>query len=122
MPRTADSQILNWPDEVYFHPWVGCNYEHGRGPNQRRLLIVGESHYCDSNEFIGNSHQCFTIDCIKEITAETWTHRFFTAAAEMVEGRKKWEIDLAEFWESVAFCNFIQECLDAPRAELLRKR
>ena len=116
MPRTADSQILNWPDEVYFHPWVGCNYEHGRGPNHRKLLVVGESHYCNPDELNNGAHHGFTIQCIEEISAEKWRHRFFTAIVQMIEGCQRWETDLAKFWESIAFYNFLQECLEGPKA------
>ena len=52
----------------------------------------------------------------RAIRSQEWTHRFFTAIPEMIVGRKKWEIDLAEVWDSVAFYNFIQECLDGPKA------
>lgn len=118
MARTAESQNYDWPDEVYFHPWVGRNYDLGCGPNQRRLLVVGESHYCDPDRFANGLHQGFTIDCVEGISSDEWRHRFFTAIVQMVEGRERWEVDLAEFWESIAFYNFIQECLEGPKASV----
>ena len=121
MARTASSQTFDWPEEVYFYPWVGRNYDHGRGPNNRRLLVVGESHYCDRSGFTENSHQGLTIECVEAISSEEWRHPFFTAIAQMVEGRARREIDLAEFWESIVFYNFIQECLAAPKAPVTKQ-
>ena len=37
---------------VFFRPWIGKNYQSG-GIFQKKILVVGESHYCDGCEECG---------------------------------------------------------------------
>jgi hypothetical protein len=101
------NQIL-WPNSIKFHPWVGENYHTGRGPNSKKILFVGESHYSDETTMEPHQVSNFTIDCINEVAGKVWTHRFFTAIPTMTEGKIKDNIDLPAFWSTVAFYNFLQ--------------
>ena len=97
---------------VTFHPWVGAHY----GRESRfgvRLLLLGESHYDEDPEC---SDYGFTRDVVR-----TWgqqqRHRFFTVIAKVLRGSEDWIDDAtrSEMWEHVAFYNFLQSVVPAPR-------
>ena len=92
-----------------FDPWRGELY--GR-PNDlglpSRLLILGESHYGGPEEY----RRSLT----KEVIEDQWSghsHRYFTIVQRSVVGPSK-EVDAKDFWQSVAFCNFIQRLVEKP--------
>lgn len=111
LPYSSHSQP-NWSKNVRFHPWVGARYTAGRGPFDKKLLLIGESHYGEAHD---QHNTVLTQACIQEHAARAWKHRFFTSIAIMVEGRPKEEIDLLAFWHSVAFYNFSPTLLVGPR-------
>lgn len=100
--------------EPYFTPWVGANY----AASEERLLILGESHYGEES-MPGNS----TITLTQEYVDEKWTHRFWTSTMQVICGQPHWELDRKEFWQSVAFYNYVQQPVAetakvAPTAEM----
>ena len=104
-------------DKVYFKPWVGKNY---RG-NDRRLLLLGESHYCD-----GSESENFTIELTQDFITGDNKHQFWTRITEAVDGHPISEIDKGAFWHGVAFYNFIQEAVAetpgvAPSREMIER-
>lgn len=95
-----------------FEPWLG---RHWNSPSNyfqgRRILILGESHYCSAEEpwLIGKSLPSATVEVV-----EKWAignrHRFFTGVTQVITGRKRWELsseEIREIWDSVAFFNYI---------------
>ena len=42
----------NKMDRPFFEPWIGENYENG-GLFGKKILALGDSHYCDSCEVCG---------------------------------------------------------------------
>lgn len=94
-----------------FDPWRGELY--GR-PNDlglpSRLLILGESHYGGSEEY----RRSLT----REVIEDQWSghsYRYFTTVQRAVLGPSK-EVDAKDFWQSVAFYNFIQRLVgEKPR-------
>jgi hypothetical protein len=94
-------------ETIYFHPWKGNNYEKGF-LNGKKILIVGKSHY--EGEGYRNLQSHFTQDCVKWYlephSSSFWTNitRCFLTKAESDDIEKK-----RNFWNSVAFYNFIQE-------------
>ena len=94
-------------------PWVGTEYDH----SQRRILIVGDSHY-DSDEEEGLSIY-FTrgiINCCIDLkVSESWNMQRNLMITFGVE-----EDNAKAFWRSIAFCNIVQEVMpesDTPPTE-----
>ena len=86
-----------------FDPWRGGLY--GR-PNDlglpSRLLILGESHY--------GGPEKYRRSLTREVIEDQWSghsYRYFTGVQKAVLGPSK-EVDAKDFWQSVAFYNFIQ--------------
>jgi hypothetical protein len=100
---------------VRFSPWIGDQFQSGlRG---LRLLIVGESHYGPKNQ---NYDPGFTVNCVRNVVRGEWKLKFFgnlqsnladaglgVESPTCLRARK-------EFWERVAFYNYIQEMISAP--------
>jgi hypothetical protein len=92
-----------------FKPWIGKNY-HTNGLNGIKILFLGESHYGKA----GNEKADTTINVIKRLAlGEQRYHRFFTTIAKfaLLKGAKNKisKKERKEFWESVAFYNYVQE-------------
>ena len=97
---------------VTFHPWVGKQY----GRESRfgiRLLVLGESHYGVDDD---NDVASFTERVVRE-WGQQKRARFFTIIAKVLRGSSDWIDDDArsEVWEHVAFYNFVQSSVTAPR-------
>ncbi len=86
-----------------FHPWRGPRYADD-GFLHRRLLIVGEAHY---DTWCGVQHNdeelspTFTQKCVHE-DALRGRLRFWNTVRYRLGGGSP------DFWDKVAFCNFIQ--------------
>ncbi|WNM57733.1 hypothetical protein [Candidatus Nitrospira allomarina] len=94
-----------------FDPWVGTKYRY-EGFNGLKVLILGESHYGDA----GTETAELTSEVVKEWGQEKRS-RFFTVTQKLIQGTASGERVLAqdrkEFWEQVAFYNYIQEFVGA---------
>lgn len=92
-----------------FDPWVGSEYQSGL--NGVRVLILGESHYGKPPEREG-----FTAAIIKNY-GQTKRSRFFSITQRLVslDESRGYVSSLRrrEFWEKVAFYNFVQEFVGA---------
>jgi hypothetical protein len=91
-----------------FDPWVGSNYYARNNRLGGHLLILGESHHADDP----NQPRSITIDVTRmyvtgNYTQKTLNGRFWTTIASTVTGQPYWEVDRREFWESVAFYNYV---------------
>ena len=95
-----DAQLEKILDIIHL-PWIGKEYE----CQERRVLIVGDSHY-------GKEKETWEIDftrgitkCCSECTvSESWN---FQKNLLYTFGIKDEQV--ARFWRSVAFCNIVQE-------------
>jgi hypothetical protein len=87
-----------------FDPWIGSRYTTD-GIRGVRLLILGESHY----GFPGEMRPTFTADVVRAL-GQQHRFRFFTVIQRLVTGGSGWlsNDDRSEFWERVAFYNYIQ--------------
>jgi hypothetical protein len=96
-----------------FEPWIGKHYL-AKGIDGVRLLILGESHYGKP----GDEYAEFTQDVITEWGQER-RDPFFTKVAKLLlcPISNVWlsDSDRTEFWEKVAFYNFIQVFLPKAR-------
>ncbi|WNT38545.1 MULTISPECIES: hypothetical protein [Enterobacter] len=105
---------------VRFAPWVGLHYE--RGFCGLRILLVCESHYG------GKQHERPTVtpEIVKALalgerhpraTGKLSRHKHFTLIMSAVQNVRKRFSDTQrrEFWNSVAYYNFLQEFLQCSR-------
>lgn len=96
-----------------FEPWVGSKYC-SEGLSGVRILILGESHYGD----IGEERSSFTVEVVRTRGQEK-RDAFFTKVQKLVAGLAAgdWVSDQqrSEFWEQVAFYNFVQSFCSGPR-------
>ncbi len=89
-----------------FHPYVGERYS--KDPIfGARLLLIGESHYNDSDESCGP-------DATREVIARYLAGQkteFLDYLTDVAPGNKRTVVP-HEFWSSVAFANFVQRPME----------
>lgn len=104
-------------DRPYFEPWVGRNYKNG-GIFGKKILALGDSHYCDSCVDCGVAGG---VSCIPDFTKEVisdyldgyygkqgWptTMKKFE---RLISGNENTErSDAIAIWNSISFYNFLQ--------------
>ncbi|NVN94043.1 MAG: hypothetical protein HXX18_02040 [Bacteroidetes bacterium] len=114
---------------IFFNPRVGEDYEN-KGFNGIKLLILGESHYCDDKRIkceicgIQSNNDCsnFTKGVLNryfnykkgKVKHEDWM-RTFTRFTNVLLGNQVDNKTLIEFWDSVIFYNYVQSSTDGPR-------
>lgn len=99
-------------------PWVGQNYEQGDYSHGKRVLVLGESHYCGSpEEFVPD----ITINVIKDVLdpdseheAYKNTYTKFAKAFSGIFGKLE-QSDKVRIWHSLAFYNYVQFPITGPR-------
>lgn len=89
---------------VRFQPWVGCSY----GSRSPRLLVVGMSHYGWEGDEKTPVH-LVTNAVIGYWCMSTRTSRFFSNIAATCIGHLPNQEERIDFWNSIAFYNYIQE-------------
>lgn len=119
---------------VNFLPWVGKNYHLGIGPQQLKVLVLGESHYCYE---LGNGQcpGCSVQNCIKlGFTREDFHNQTIGYIDELVNsytgaqyqqtgicferavmGKVLSEAERSDFWNRLIFYNYVQK--DLPKKE-----
>ncbi len=114
---------------VFFEPWVGKDYASG-GIFGKRIMILGESHYCDKRA--NGCCDCGTMrdkGC-RELTSkvmrqflnradnnaehEGWMNTF-TKFGNALAGRRLDNGEQKELWNSLLFYNYLQVALESPR-------
>lgn len=110
-------------EHVFFKPWIGKNYQNG-GIFKKKILVLGESHYCGGCEQCGLKYakECDdfnTIGIIQSLlegnkskhtpTFRKFEHSLVNKVTTLEESR--------EIWESVAFFNFLQVAMTDTRKE-----
>lgn len=118
-------------NEVIFIPWVGENYEEG-GLWHKRILALGDSHYCESNDcktcgVLGSTPKemgdCrnFTGDTVRSFLDVNsgfggWKNTFKRFSGLLAGGHKTTDEEDSKIWEGIAFYNFVQTAiLQGPR-------
>ena len=106
-------------EKVFFKPWVGENYDSG-GIFSKKILVVGESHYCDdcekcneANAYAG-CHE-FTKNVVKLIIGGVktrWSGTFRKFEKSLVGDR---DVSSQQIWQSVAFYNYLQSAVAKAR-------
>lgn len=111
-------------DKVFFKPWVGKFYGTNNSCFSKKILIVGDSHYCeekcsdcgDKKHFIRCSD--FTAEAISDYLnsadSADWKKTFTKFMNSFVSDHTDYERNIA--WNSVSFYNYLQFVAgDAPR-------
>lgn len=100
-------------EHVFFEPWVGKNYEKG-GIFNKKILVLGESHYCGGCEQCGLKYgrECkdFTINTVNGYLSGAdgrWTSTYRKFERSLVNEETTNERS-KEIWDSIAFFNFLQ--------------
>lgn len=93
-----------------FKPWVGPTYgEPSNFLGGVRLLVLGESHYCNENELekVGTCDPGFT-QMVVNMHAFKRGAPFFTKLTQVVAGQTWGEIEtVRSLWNSIAFYNYV---------------
>jgi len=91
----------------FFEPYTGKSYF--KNPVfGRRLLLIGESHYNDSDAPCESGATREVVDSFLSGQAIP----FFDYLAEAAQGNR-WAMTKDEFWHSVAFANFVQRPMES---------
>lgn len=105
---------------VKFIPWVGSEY--AQGIKGKRVMVLGESHYCaHESEAVTQ----LTINIIHHILNPDNEHEGFmntyTKFGRALVGKEQYDKNRAAVWNSVLFYNFVQvpisEARKAPKRE-----
>lgn len=112
--------------KVYFEPWVGNSYRSGGGIFNKKILVIGNNHYCSRNEcgscgVSGNSSgkwECSTMteDVVQEYidyqngngSYLNWMNTFSTFEKSLDDNAAAIDV-----WNSVAFYNYLQSAVNA---------
>ncbi len=104
---------------VFFKPWIGRDYDSG-GIFGKKILVVGESHYCDECEKCDETkayagcHE-FTKNVIKQIIGgekTRWSGTFRKFEKSLVGDR---DVSSEQIWQSIAFYNYLQSAVAKAR-------
>lgn len=118
-------------DSPMFFPWIGNEYNNG-GIFNKKILLLGEAHYCWSIKdcegcLPGNRNDCnmMTINTIKDQMSENKKkHAIFTKLVKLFLDKEIIDLnDKTVFWNSVACYNYIQPSVSdrarvAPTSEM----
>ncbi|MDZ4675400.1 MAG: hypothetical protein SGI84_13160 [Gemmatimonadota bacterium] len=105
-----------------YEPWVGESFGAATELGSKRLLLVGESHYLYADEMRYDTPD-LTRGVVDDIRTGRQSYPFFTKIRGLVTAAGGLpELSLQEFWDSVAFINFVPHSLvergDRPSEEL----
>ena len=111
-------------NNIFFLPFIGRYYANG-GLFDRRVMVLGDSHYCDGGCCdYGNCRmykQCaqFTQDVIRDCLDENkdrqnWMRTFVKFERSLVGKMTDWALR-RKIWDSVMFYNYLQVAMSGPR-------
>lgn len=102
-----------------FEPWIGEKYLTD-GLNGVRVLALGESHYGEP----GDEHPRFTTQVVHDCVYNGRV-AYFTKVAKLLRGLGSGiymtNDDLRDTWDRIAFYNYVQQILPAPRVRPTEK-
>lgn len=106
---------------VFFKPWIGKNYHNG-GIFKKKILVIGESHYCDGCDKCSGDPQTgecsdFTNNVVQKIVngdTTRWSGTFRKFERSLV-GHDTTPEQSVEIWQSLAFYNYLQVAMNGPR-------
>ena len=108
---------------VFFQPFVGKDYAHV-GIFSKRIMILGESHYCDEDcadcGCCQAHRECaaFTDQVVRQYLdgcKDDWARTFLKFERSLV-GHETSMAERQQIWQSVMFYNYLQVAMGGPRA------
>ena len=109
--------------QMFFFPWIGKDYKTG-GIFGRKILVLGESHYCGAGCEGCGTEKCaechsFTENVLNEYLDESlprknWMRTFVKFERSLVNHETDWK-ERKEIWNSLAFYNYLQVPMDDAR-------
>lgn len=104
---------------VHFLPWVGNNY--AKGINSKRVMVLGESHYCaDKSEAVPELTRQIIRDLFAGSEHEGYKNTY-TKFERALAGKPLSIAEKEQVWNSVVFYNYVQtpisEARTAPTAQ-----
>jgi hypothetical protein len=118
---------INKIPNVFFTPWVG---EYYFSQNGKKILVLGESHYCEKlgNGSCEGCEGTSEPDC--ELTNiavqkfldykqgkaahENWMNTF-TRFTDILLGEQVDSEEVVDFWDNVVYYNYVQQAIEGPR-------
>lgn len=111
----------------FFEPWIGNNYQNG-GIFNKKVLVLGESHICGSDEcngkcgfkdFPDGCNPNFTKDTVLKyldhtIERDNWMRTYLKFERSLV-GHETGQEDSEAIWNSIAFYNYLQVAMNESR-------
>jgi hypothetical protein len=109
---TSEKDILKKIPKLKWYPFIGKDYENG--VSEKKILLVGESHYHENNEQSISKHDRpeFTKIVINELAIQRryWSTKMFSNLHRTLIGNDIF--DSAKLWNSLAFYNFVQRPME----------
>ena len=109
---------------IFFHPFVGKDYANG-GIFGKRIMILGESHYCDESctdcgdcqlhrECMNFTQQVLDDYLNENKERQNWMRTFLKFERSLV-GEETNQAMRLKIWNSVIFFNYLQAAMGGPR-------
>lgn len=105
-------------NNVFFEPWIGKKYGTEQSVFAKKVLILGDSHYCEEECFTCgdkvNKPRCgnFTTEVVNDYLDHnhkaSWKGTFSKFMNSFVNGRTQENCDRENLWNSVVFYNYLQ--------------
>lgn len=101
---------------IFFDPWIGENYGTDKATFHKKILLLGNSHYCEACNDCGNRDlhpDCTKLtntvvnDYLDPSHVASWKKTFSTFINSML-GKSTSEQERKNFFDSVAFYNYLQ--------------
>lgn len=102
-------------NSIHFLPWVGKEYT--KGINGKRVMALGESHYCANPET--EAIPSLTQEIIADLTDVNSPHEHYkntyTKFERALEGDIVVKEDKLALWNSIMFYNYVQQPISGAR-------
>ncbi|MHC5310528.1 hypothetical protein ACYSNM_10775 [Myroides sp. LJL116] len=101
-------------NKIKFTPWVGENYQDGF--QSKKVLVLGESHYCnDPSEAVSSITNDIIKDILDPLSAHEPYKNTYTKFAKSMIGSDLDQLKKKQVWDSIAFYNYVQFPISGPR-------
>jgi len=115
LASNTTSDCFETIEGVKFLPWIGSGYWNGF--NGLKILVLGESHYCASED---DAVCTITRDVIRDLMDPSSPHEYYKNTytkfvGAMVGHRGPTYEEKSFVWNNVAFYNFVQFPMTGPR-------
>ena len=114
---------------VYFEPWVGCQYS--EGINGKRIMVLGHVHVCDGCNNCG-VEKCDDFSTQKVVEDyivwrkngtipspgyEKWLQTYLNFVKAFFGFQPEPEVEETDFWNKIMFYNYLQLAVPTPTTQ-----